>query len=329
MSNSFFNTQAKLVRGPLADVSVAYRNQSYIGDRIAPIKDGVPIKASYTEYNLGDWFRDEAKVRAPGANFEFVQMNSSQKNIDPVNYGIADVIPREDFEAAQQMGSVITLDELRQDAVEFIADKIDLNKEVRISKLIKDTTWADGNAAGEDAGGLWAPDDATNTAVSDIRNAIKTIRNSSGIIPNKMILDFGTFETLKDNPRIRDQIKHTSSESITAQLIARFFGFDEVLVGSAMNNTANEGQTASLENIWETNKGKGGAFVFYAPPAMGRRTPSAIGQFRVAQTGGQARLTESYYDPGKRSEVFQTQETTDIVAKGTILGYQFIDTILT
>lgn len=324
---SLYGVQAKQLRTTLSDASVAFKNQSYIGDKVAPIKDGVSYKSSFTVFNRGDAFRNEAEIRAAGGLFPMAQIDSSQVNVNPKIYALGDAIPKEELEAAMQEGSTIQVQELEQDAVEYVSDKIDLSKEVRIANLIKSTTWADGVPGGEDVGGLWAPEDSTNTAVSDIRGAITAMKNETGYIANKMLLDFGTFQKMKDNLRLRDQLKYTGSQSITEQAIAAFFGFDEVLVGSAMLNTANKSQTPVMENIWETNQGKGGAFVFYSPRTMGRRTASALAQFRVPQTGGVARLVEGYYSNGRRSDVVQVQEATDIVVKGNLLGYHFKDTI--
>ena len=60
------NMRAMTVTGPLANISVAYRNRSYIADRVFPIIDNAPPDAKIARYLKGAWFRDEAGIRAPG-----------------------------------------------------------------------------------------------------------------------------------------------------------------------------------------------------------------------------------------------------------------------
>ena len=60
------NVKEQIVAGPLANVSVVFRNKDYIADRVFPILDGSDPKAKITKYQTGAWFRDEAGIRAAG-----------------------------------------------------------------------------------------------------------------------------------------------------------------------------------------------------------------------------------------------------------------------
>ncbi len=323
------SAQAKTVRGPLQDVSLRFMNEDYIADKIALTKDNVSKKAQITKFNVGDWFRDEAKVRAPGSRAARGEYETTSVNIDPVQYAFAKEVTREDLDAE---GDLMTPPfNLQQEAIEFSADKIDLKKEKRVSQLIKDTTWPDGNAAGEDVGGLWAPG-ASNTLIADIRNAKQVIRSKTGVVPNVLVIDYQTFESLAEEETIADKIKYTQTNIVSPELLARLLGLKEVIVGKAIENTANETDgtdTFTPQNIWETNADKGGAFLFYRPPSMGLKIPFAIGQFRVRQSNGSGRLTRSWFEDAEDQWVYESREDTDIVAAHANLGYQFIDTFAT
>ena len=60
------NVKEQIVAGPLANVSVAYRNTEYIADQVFPILDGSDPRAKITKFKKGAWFRDEAGIRAAG-----------------------------------------------------------------------------------------------------------------------------------------------------------------------------------------------------------------------------------------------------------------------
>jgi len=215
-----------------------------------------------------------------------------------------------------------------QDAIEYAADKVDLKKEKRVAQLIKDTTWADGNAGGEDAQGLWAPS-GSNTFLADIRNGKSVIQSKTGMVPNKLWIDYETFELLKEESTVLDKIKYTQRGVLTADLMAALLQLDEVMVAQTIENTANA-QLASdaftAANVWETNAGKGAAFLFYAPPRMGLKVPTALGQFRVKQSNGTGRLTRSWREEAEDQWVYEVREDTDIIAVHANLGYHWIDT---
>ncbi len=119
---------------------------------------------------------------------------------------------------------------------------------------------------------------------------------------------------------------------MTADLLAQLLGLDQVLVGTAIENTANEADGSdafTAANIWETNADKGGAFLFYRPARMGLKVPAAIGQFRVKQANGSGRVTRTWYEDAEDQWVYEAREDTDIVALHANLGYQWIDTFAT
>ena len=321
--------QEQTVRGFVQNASIFFKNRNYIADQVALMKDNVCKVAKITKYRPGDWFRDEATVRAPGTRAARGSHELDSVNINPVQYAFAKEVTDEDI-ASEGDFNTPTIN-LQQDAVEFTADKIDLKKEKRVSQLIKDTTWADGNAAGEDAAGLWAPG-GSNTMISDVRNAKAVIRNKTGMIANTLVIDYTTFESLIEEATINDKIKHTRLGVLTEDLLAQLLGLKKVLVGRSIENTANEVSGADAftsSNIWETNAAKGGAFLFYNPPSMGLKVAAALGQFRVKMPNGQGRQTTTWREHAEHLWVYESAEDTDIVALHANLGYQWIDTFST
>lgn len=50
----------------LSNISIAYRNENYIGTQVFPAVTVEHRSDEYFVYSKGYWFADEAKVRAPG-----------------------------------------------------------------------------------------------------------------------------------------------------------------------------------------------------------------------------------------------------------------------
>ena len=321
--------QELTVRGFLQDASIRFKNTDHIADRVTLMVDNVSKIAKLTKYNVGDWFRDEASVRAPGTRAVRGGFVLGSVNIDPLQFAFAKEITDEDKLAEGDFNTPPI--NLISDAIEYATEKIDLKKEVRTSQLIKDTTWSDGNAAGEDVGGLWAPG-ASNTFLADIRNAKTTVQGKTGAIPNVLVMDYLTFENIKEEDTIGEKIKYTQQDVRTEELIARLLQIDEVLIGKSIKNTANEKDgvdTFTSENIWETNAGKGGAFLFFRPKKLGLKTMAALGQFRTKMPNGKPRQTTFWREPAEHQWVYETAEDTDIALIHANLGYQWIDTFLT
>jgi hypothetical protein len=323
--------RSEIIRGPLADASTLFKNRNYIADQAFPIKDGISHKALYYKYRRGDWFRDEAALRAPGTKAKRGDMNLESVNVTTKQYAFAKAVTREDVESEGFVGAPPV--NMQQDAIEYCADKVDLKKEIRTAALIRATDWNGVGAGGEDVEGKWARTEAaaTNTFFSDIRKATIKIQSETGMTPNKLILDYRTMEDLKENPLVAEKIKYTMKNVVTADLLGSLLGV-QILVGSAIQNTEPEidgADAMTAKYIWENTATKGSAFLFYAPNAMGLKVPTAGGQFRIKQSGGSGRLSRVFREEAEDQWVYETREDTDIVAIATQLGYDFKDTILT
>ena len=321
------DTRDLVVAGPLADVSIAYRNLSYIADRVFPILDRVSPRAKIARFLKGAWFRDEADIRGAGAEAKRSGYPIDLLSLNTKEYAFAKEVTDEDRKFANVPGAPPLMPD--QDAVEFATDKVDLKKEIRVAELIIDGTWS--SVAGEDAGGFWAASD-NNTFLLDVRTRVETIRSNTGLKPNRLIIDHGTYNSLKEEATILDKIKYTQRGVLTKELLAALLELDEVLIGEAIKNTAKEtkaGTEFTASNIWEKNAGKGSAFLYYSPQRPGLKVASAGYQARVAYENGMARRTTSWREAARHQDVYEVAEETDILQTGADLGFLWYDTLLT
>jgi hypothetical protein len=219
-----------------------------------------------------------------------------------------------------------------EDAIAYAAEKVDLKKEIRVASLITTGTWVDGNSGGEDAEGLWSPAGNTNTFLADITKAQKAIKAKTGKKGNVLVIDDATYLALKECEAILDKIKYTQRGVLTSELLAAMLELDEVIVGSAIKNTAKETKTGTEftgVNIWEVNAGKGMGFLFHRPRTLGLKVPTAGLQVRLAYEDGQPRRVTTWREPAEHQDVYEVAEETDIVLVHAALGYLFKDTYAT
>jgi len=322
------DVRGMMVSGPLANVSVAYRNKTYIGDRIFPILDNVDPKAQIARYLKGAWFSDEAAVRAPGTRARRGGYPTDYIGISTKEYAFAKEVTDEDRRfAGSKFAPPLKPD---QDALEFCADKVDLRKERRVAELIFGSAWS--GVSGEDAEGGWAAASSGNTFIIDVEARIETIRQNTGVRPNVMMLSANVLPQLKQEATVIDRIKYVERGIVTANLLASLFDLDEVLVGDAIYSTAKETKTGTewtAKNVWEKNAGKGAAFLFYRPPGPGLKMPCPGYQARVPYENGQVRRVTTWRENAEHQDVYEVAEETDIVVTGADLGFLWYDCIAT
>lgn len=324
------NIKEAIIAGPLANVSVAYRNMDYIADRVFPILDGADPKAKITKYLKGAWFRDEAGIRAAGTEARRGGYPISTVSIATDEYAFAKEVTDEDRRFSSSQGAPVVQPE--QDAIEFATDKVDLKKERRVASAITGQTWVDGNAGGEDAEGLWSPSDTTNTFLADITTGKKAIKAATGLIANTLVIDYATYMALKECAAILDKIKYTQRGVLTVDLLAAIAELDEVLIGSAIYSDAEEtaaGDDFNAVDIWTVTATKGMGFLFYKPRRIGLKSVTAGLQVRIAYENGLPRRTSTWREPAKHQDVYEVAEETDITVVAADAGYLWADTYAT
>ena len=323
------NVKGAIVAGPLAGVSVAYRNVDYIADRVFPILDGGDPRAKITKYQRGAWFRDEAGIRAPGTRARRGGFPITSVSIATEEYAFAKEVTDEDRRFAKSQGAPVLAPD--QDAIEFATDKVDLKKERRVSALVTGTTWVDGNSGGEDAEGLWVAS-SSNSFFADITKGKKAIKSAIGRPPNVLAIDYATYLGLKEVDDVLQKIKYTQRGVVTRELLAAMLDLDEVLVGSAIYSDAEEtaaGDDFNAVDIWTVNAGNGMGFLFYRPPKMGLKVQSAGMQVRIKYEDGNPRRTSTWREAPEHQDVYEVAEETDITLIDANAGYLWADTYAT
>jgi hypothetical protein len=236
----------------LTDLSIAYSNDAgkFIAQKFAPVVGVDKQSGKYTVFSKADFLRDEAQVREDGKETAGIGFGLSRDTYDTENYGVHfDITPRM---RANNAGDF----DLRVVGMKQVTDKLLLKQErVWAATMFKTGVWtgqADqtGVASTPSTNQLIHWSDTTNgTPLSDITSACDAIEESTGLRPNTLVLGRRVFSKLKLHPNFKDQIKYTSAESITPQILARLLELERVLVAGAVHNTAAEGQSASMSFV--------------------------------------------------------------------------------
>ena len=341
---SFPSTTSILIRGALQNVSVLYRNASYIADSIFPLINGLNYQTKVLKYSKQPWFALGIDgYRAENTTAKRVDMKVDTQNLDPREIAFGGVVSDELFFASNQPGNLPV--QPISDTILLTSDYIDRFREKLVADTIFGTsdkyagiTWADGAVGGSapaGGAGCWASDTTANTIIQDVENAKGTILAKTGILPNVLEMDYKTFQSIKIHATaqggIFDRIKYTQtagSAQMTEGLLASLLGLDEVIIGKAIYTTDKETKAGTMTTskfIWDPT-GKGNAFLYYRPAAAGLKQVSPGYQYRVAYDGSTWRRLMSYREEWQHHSVYEVSEWVDIVPVSTDVGYLFKQT---
>lgn len=262
---------------PLTSHSIAtLPDMNFISMDAAPSID-VRFKSNeYTVYDKGSFLRTEAQPRPDGAEAPERDYSTSENTYNVTVEGVKDTIgPIEEANADPQY-------DLTMEATEGVTRDLMIKKEADFYNTFFDssvwTTSTDLNSASEQ----W--DNDNNDPIKQITQDIDTVQALAGFRPNTMIFGPEAYTGFKNNQNVRDVIKNVqaTTQANLDNAVADALGIDNVLVGRAIQDTANEGQNSSISFISESKD----ALLAYVPDSMGLRTQTAMASFRW--TGGDA-----------------------------------------
>ena len=311
---------------PLTSISVAYMNErgDYIADQVFPV---VPVEKqsdTYYVYDKNDWFRDEAGVRAPGT-----ESAGGGYNISTTPYNCKVIAFHKDVSDQDRANADAAID-MDRDATEFSTDKVLLRRERDWSTAyFVPSVWGTtitGVASSPSTNQTiqWS-NYSTSTPVEDIEAGKRQIKITTGRNANTLVLGYDVFRFLKRHPTVRDQYKYVNSDTITAQMLARLFEVDRVMVAGAVVATNDEGATGAYDFV----HGKR-ALLCYVNPRPSLMNPSAgyMYSWRGISNGvGTTIAIKRFRMEHLESERFEAQIAYDPKIVGADLGY-FWDSIV-
>ena len=297
----------------LTNISVAYiqDQKAYIANQVFPT---IPVEKQsdkYFLYSKGDWFRDEAQKRAPATESVGSGYSLSTSTYSADVYAFHKDV---DDQVRANADSPLNVD---RDATEFVTQRMLMRQEIQwTADFFASSIWATDATPSN----LWS-DYTASDPIGDVETGKSTILNSTGYLPNTLVLGYDVFRQLRHHPDIVDRVKYTSAENVTEDILARFFGVDRILIARAIRNTANEGAANSFSSIAGKN-----AALYYVAPTPGLLTPSAGYSFawRGVSDGMGANVGITRFRmPELRADRVEAQMAWDNKVIATDLGYFF------
>lgn len=291
----------------LSNISIKYQNMMYVADQVFPF---VPVSKQSDKYYIftkADMFRNTARKRAPGTASEGQSFGLSTDS-----YFCEEVAQHTllEDEVRDNADSVLGLETAKAN---FVTDKIMLELEARIETMLMTTgNWDNSTTlAGVNQ---WSDKDNSNP-LSDLETGIDTVEDNTGKKVNTIVMANDVWKALKHHPELLDRLPVTGLRVATIQQLANLLEVDRILVGKAMKNTAQEGQTASYSRIWTKD-----VWLGHVASAPAKETPTA-GYVFVWKREGKIRGIRRWREENIHSEKIEAFMNYDEKIVGSDLGY--------
>jgi len=288
----------------IRNVAIRYSNTLFIADVVAPQVNVQKESDKYFKFTKGDWFRDDADDdRAPGTRAPRGGFGLENETYSLYEAAFASPVPDRVRDNAD--------DPLRpwEDAARFASQMVLMRRERRCAgTMFVSSTWGTDKTVTNQ----WS--DFTNSdPASDIATGIDTIIQNTGQLPNVLVMGREVYTQLRQHPDGLDRYKHTQSGIMTPEMVAAWLGVERIIVGNAIRNSANEGQTATMAYIWGKH-----ALLLYVTGAPSISEPSAAYTF---QRGGLT--TKRWREEAEAQDVVEATLMARTIRTATDCGYYF------
>lgn len=289
----------------LTQFSISYRNDHYISDQIMPVVKVKERAGKFAKYGKDNLRLEDFIERAPGTQARTFDYTISQGSYSCTEKALEKIVPDE---------FIVNTDDPydpKRDATVFCVDKIWLHQENALATFMADTANITQNTT-LSGGDQWS-DFANSDPIDDITTARTTIKQNTGMHPNLASFGYQTWEKFIHHPDIVERIKYIglTDPAAVRRAVAQLLEVDEVVIGDATKNTANQGQTNSLSYVWGKH--------FWL---LHRASRPSLMQATFGYTiKDMDRVVDSYRDEQRIGDVIRVRDSYDQVAVDDTLAY--------
>lgn len=288
----------------------ALSQTQYVGSRVLPVFPALYKSSDYPVIPLEALLKIQNTARAERAG-----VNRGDWEFTSGSYNCKENAWEEQV-GDGELKNYASFFDLEQVATERATDIILRAQEKRVADLVMNTTNACGTLA---AHAVWSDKDNA-TSKEDMTNAIQEMRLTSGLTPNAAVLSSTLMKKIMLSKEIASDLNYTSPPSMMAleaqqQLLATYWGIDQVIVTNTLMDTAREGKAADLAELWSSTKV---ALVRISNNTRDLKDPCFGRTFLWKDRAPSNIIVEYYREEATMSNVYRARQYTDeaIVYKG-------------
>lgn len=314
----------------LTDMAIGYGTDlatTYVADRVCTLTPVTKQSDKYPVWNKGDFYRSEMDVRGDAA-----RSKGSGQRMSTDSYWAEVYALHTTLSDRQRSNADVDVEGAK---VRYLMNQTKLKRDIiYAANCFTSGVWSGfsdqtGVAAGPAANQFIQWSDYTNSdPIGDITDQVVDLEVAAGI-PNVRLMavcNRYVFEKLRHHPDMLDRIKYTAGverpAQITPQAMAAVLGIDELVIAKAGQNTAAEGQTASMSRVF------GNSFLLqYKADSPDDMTPTGASLFSWSefdQVTPEGAAIFSWYEDNKRATFYEAEMACDIKVTAADLGGIFL-----
>lgn len=297
----------------LSNISIAYKNERYLADQVFPPVE-VPKQSDYFfTWTRDFWFRNHVQRREAGGVFQEAGLVLSQTQFNCLQKALA--FPLADEVIDNQDAAI----DLEKAGAEFLADQFALDREIALKGKIMDAS-AWGSNTTLSGTNQWSDYENSNP-LGNVDTGVETVKKATGHNPNVALMNAEVYHRLRRHPDLLDLYKYTTTALLNEAQIAAAINVKKILVGDAIQNTANEGAAYTGAYIWDKN-----CILMYVAERPGLMVPSA-GYTFVWKQNGYTIPIQRIRDDQRGRDVLQGKHSFDQKVTSSACGYEIIDAV--
>lgn len=289
-------------RPDLAEVVSEYvfgeAQMRYIGLKLMPIFETQRKSANFYTQPLAELLKPRSTLRAPRGGYNRGDWRFSQSSYTCVEQGWEEVVDDEEatnyrtYFDAESVSTQVAIDVILRAQEKRISDGI-----FTLSANNVSNKWSSASNA---------------TPLADVTAGIKSIRDNTGLMPDTMELSYTTYRNVLKTSELKEALKYTQAfealpDARKVQMLADYFGIGRIVIGDAIQNTADEGQTASLAGIWPDAKA-----VICVTNSSNDLSKPCLGRTMLWTADSPDNVTvETYREEQARGQVIRVRQNTD------------------
>lgn len=308
---SLNTSQARVVDPILTQHARGYSNSEFIGGVLFPTVVMPTRAAKRIEFDRASFKRRRTR-RAPGAPIAALEFGYEGKPVSLHQEALSAIVPIEHQQDAQAIPSI----DLQQVAVDTVLAVIALEKEIQMATVARAAaSYAASNKSALVGDFKWS--DPDSDPLMQVNDAVEVIRKRTGRRPNTMVVGGALASKLKSHPKIREHFKHTTSATVTMEMLRAYFDLPTLVSGDAVYDMP-DGTTV---DVWG-----GDAVLAYVPPAGMRQMalPSYAYNYELAN---HPLVEPSRYDADIRSWKNDVLDEFSPELVGADAGFLFQDAL--
>jgi hypothetical protein len=302
------------------EFNLAMDRLGFIWNRVFPVFEAQASAGNFGRIPLAQLLQNRATDRASGAGYSRSKYTFVPDSYATLEYGAEEPVDDREEKLYRNYFDAELI------AAQRALDAVLRNGEKRVASAVFNTTTWTGSSLTTAVGTHWSVS-STATPLDDVEAAVQHVWSNSGMWPNALVINRKVFRNVRRCQQVIDRIEASGAGSaakasdVTAQILAQCFDLDYVLVAGSAQNTANEGQSASISQIWSDSY----AMVCRVAETNDMQEPCIGRVIHWGEDGSEVGgAVETYRDESVRSDIVRVRhdvcEKTLYTAAGHLLS---------